>query len=120
MKEQNENSWPWLEELDAMKAAPRHHTLLMENEWVRVLDTCIPPGDTTDIHTHKWPAVLYVLSWSDFIRYDPEGNVLLDSRELAEQPRPSTAIWSDPLVRHYLKNTGNKDLHVLTVEMKDQ
>ena len=40
----------------------------------------IAPGDRTPVHTHRWPAVLYVLSWSDFVRYDDKGEVLLDSR----------------------------------------
>ena len=37
-----EESWP--DELDALVAAPQHHTLLFENEFVRVLDTRIAPG----------------------------------------------------------------------------
>jgi quercetin dioxygenase-like cupin family protein len=50
-------SWP--AELDALVAAPAHHTLLFENEFVRVRDTCIRAGDRTPIHTHRWPAALY-------------------------------------------------------------
>ena len=38
--------WPWPPELDAVIAAPKHHTLIFENERVRVLDTRIPVGDT--------------------------------------------------------------------------
>ena len=62
--------------LDALVAAPDHHRVLLENEHVRVLDTKVRPGETTPIHVHPWPSVLYVLSWSDFVRYDPAGNVL--------------------------------------------
>lgn len=32
-------AWPWPTALDALSAAPRHHTLLLENERVRVLDS---------------------------------------------------------------------------------
>ena len=78
----------WPEELDALVAAPEHHKLLMENDFVRVIDTFIPPGEVTNIHTHKWPSTLYVISWSNFIRYDPEGNVILDSRKLSQTPLP--------------------------------
>ena len=56
--------------LDALIAAPRHHQLLFENEFVRVLDTNIPPGEKTSVHTHRYPASLYFISLSDFIRYD--------------------------------------------------
>ena len=118
MQKNPESNWPWPEELDALKAAPQHHKLLFENECIRVLDTCIPPGDITEIHTHKWPSSLYIISWSHFIRYDKDGNILLDSRTLAASPAPATALWSDPLIPHALKNIGAADLHVISVEIK--
>ena len=59
-----------------MTVAPDHHEILLENDQVRVLDTRLGPGECSPVHTHQWPAVLYIQSWSDFIRYDPEGNVL--------------------------------------------
>src|SRR6476620_8082425 len=94
---QTENTEEWPGELDALAAAPQHHKLLFENNFVRVIDTLIAPGETTNVHTHKWPASLYIISWSDFIRYDSQTNVVLDSRNLSQQPTPSSAIWSDPL-----------------------
>ena len=108
----------WAEELDALKAAPQHHTLLFENEFVRVLDTNIPPGEITSVHTHQYSASLYILSWSDFIRYDAEGKVLVDSRSLAKPPAFCSALWSGPLAPHSLKNVGAKALHVISVELK--
>lgn len=108
----------WPNELDALTAAPEHHTLLFENDKVRVINACIPPGETTQLHTHKWPASLYVISWSDFIRYDQAGNIVLDSNSLPKIPLPSSVLWSEPLAPHRLKNTGNKDLHIISVEIK--
>ena len=70
----------WRDELDALKAAPRHHTLLFENEMVRVLDTTVPPRDTVPLHTHQWPAAQYILTWSHFVRRDGEGFTMVDSR----------------------------------------
>jgi hypothetical protein len=69
--------WPWPDSLDALSAAPRRHTLLLEKEHVRVLETRIPPGDRAPVHTHRWPSVLYVFSWSDFPRRDEAGTLLL-------------------------------------------
>jgi hypothetical protein len=109
----------WPDKLDALIAAPQHHKLLFENEFVRVLDTNIPPGEQTNVHTHQYPASLYIRSWSDFIRYDTDGNVLVDSRTLSNTPAPATALWSGPLAPHALKNTGDKDLHVISVEIKN-
>ena len=42
----------WPAELDALIAAPEHHKLLFENEWVRVLDTSIPSGKMKHVHMH--------------------------------------------------------------------
>ncbi len=110
--------WKWPEELDALVADPAHHRLLFENDLVRVLDTFIPPGHVTEIHTHKWPSSLYILKWSDFIRYDMEGNIILDSRNLNMVPLPETSIWSEPLIPHALRNIGSSDIHIISVEIK--
>ena len=118
MQNIEDGTWQWPEELDALTAAPKHHKLLFENEKVRVIDACIPAGEITEVHTHKWPASLYVLNWSDFIRYDADGNILLDSKNLDKQPAPSAALWSEPLAPHALKNTGHKELHIICVELK--
>src|SRR5580658_4252137 len=80
------NIWPWPDSLDALMAAPKHHQLVLDNERVRVLDTRIPAGDVVPVHTHRWPAVYYTISGGDFVRYDAEGKVLLDTRI---QPNPT-------------------------------
>jgi len=67
-KEKNLQQFP--DVLDALIASPQHHKLLFENEFVRVLDANIPAGEITNLHTHKYPASLYFISWSDFIPYD--------------------------------------------------
>jgi hypothetical protein len=109
----------WSAALDALVAAPAHHTLLFENEHVRVLDTRIIPGDRTPVHTHRWPAALYILSWSPFVRYDAEGGVLLDSREIPALSAPPPVVWSAPLPPHALENVGEVDMHVISFEAKD-
>ena len=107
----------WPDELDALRAAPKHHALLFENDKVRVLNTNIVPGDTVPLHTHRWPSAMYVLSFSHFVRRDAAGSVLIDSRNLRVPPE-SRALWSDPLPPHTLENVGEQDLHVISVEVK--
>jgi hypothetical protein len=119
VKSKTDNTkWEYPDELDALIAAPGNHKLLFENEHMRVLDTSISPGATTPLHTHRFPASLYIISWADFIRYDAKGNVLLDSRTLEKAPEPSTVLWSDPLPPHTLKNIGDKEIRVLNFEIK--
>ena len=104
--------------LEATTAAPDHHWLLLENDRVRVLDTRVAPGERTPLHAHRWPAVLYVLEWSDFVRRDADGEILLDSRTLPSRPRPGDALWGEPLVPHSVENLGSGELHILAVEVK--
>jgi quercetin dioxygenase-like cupin family protein len=106
--------------LDAMTAAPDHHWILFENDHVRVLDTRLGPGDTTPVHTHSWPSVLYVLRWSDIVRCDPKGNVLLDTRTAETRPEEGATLWSGPLPPHSATNVGTEELHAIAIELKTQ
>ena len=108
----------WPAKLDALLAAPVHHRLLLENDTVRVLDTEIRPGEQTPVHTHQWPAVHYVLSWSAFIRRDESGSVLLDTRTTAFAQTPPQVLWGDSLPAHSLENVGEAPLHIISVEQK--
>jgi hypothetical protein len=110
--------WDWPDELDALTAAPGNHERLLENERVRVLLTTIPVGATTPVHTHRWPSVGYVLTATDFVRRDPDRNVLLDTRVADARPRASDVLWSDPFPPHSLENVGDTELRVIMVEIK--
>ena len=104
--------------LDAVHRDPDHHAVLLENEHVRVLDALLRPGEQTAIHTHVWPSALYVLSWSDFVRIDPDGKVIADSRTMGLRPHPGEAIWSPALPPHRVRNVGSSDLRLIAVELK--
>ncbi|MFZ5616155.1 MAG: cupin domain-containing protein [Pseudomonadota bacterium] len=105
---------------DALETAPDHHTVLLENERVRVLDTRLRAGEKTPIHSHEWPAALYILGWSDFVRRDADGNVVLDSRKEMATPSPGAVLWGPALAPHCVENVGDSDLHVIAVELKPQ
>lgn len=87
-------------------AAPEHHTLLLENDQLRVVVTHVPPGERTAVHTHHWGGVLYVLSWSQFVRRDGKGNVLVDSRLNPALQTPAQAMIAAPLPPHTFENVG--------------
>ncbi|HEX5431143.1 MAG TPA: hypothetical protein VFW83_04205 [Bryobacteraceae bacterium] len=108
--------WPWPDSLDAVIAAPRHHTLVFENERVRVLDTRIPAGDTVPVHTHRWPAVYYGIQTAHFIRRDGEGRVTFDSRT-ASGPRPP-ANWMECLEPHSVENVDTSEIRLISFELK--
>ena len=118
MSRSTKKPWPWPPELDAMIAAPHYHTLLFENEHVRVLDAHVDPGDTVPIHTHCWPGVLYIVGVSDFVRRDPEGDVVLDTRNATDHAPAGSAVWGDVLTPHTLENVGAHQLRNITIELK--
>lgn len=105
--------------LDAMAASKANHAVMLENARVRVLDTWIAPGGRTEVHAHEWPSTLYILSWSPFVRYDPEGNVLVDARQMPSPPASGSVLWSAPLPPHYVENVGDQELRVIAVELKE-
>src|SRR4051812_24742780 len=105
-------------DLDAVTASPRHHRLAFEDDRVRVLETIVLAGETTEVHTHAFPAMLYVISGSEFVRRDAEGAVMVDSRSAGIRLQPGQALWTGPLGPHSLENVGEQPIHIIATEMK--
>lgn len=106
-----------VDELDGVIAAPDHHKVIFENEQVRVLETTIASGDTTPLHTHLAPTVMYVVSGSHFVRRDHHGATMLDTRADPDFVLPRV-LWASSTPRHTLENTGDEPLVVIGVELK--
>jgi hypothetical protein len=113
-----QQTWPWPDSLDAIVAAPDHHTVVLENEQVRVLRTRILPGQTVPVHTHCWPSVQLIVSWSDLVRRDHLANVMLDTRTVSESPKLNTPLWHPSLAPHSVENVGVAEIHALQIEIK--
>jgi len=111
--------WPWPDSLDAVIAAPKHHSVLIEDDRVRVLRTTIPAGDVVPLHTHRWGGVAYVESWSHFIRRDEKDEVLFDSRQAGAPSTVPCAQRMQPLPPHTVENLGPLEISILIVELKD-
>lgn len=112
-------SWPWPDSLDALVAAAQFHKRLLENDRVRVLEVRIGSGQTVPVHTHRWPSAIYVISSSDFLRRDAEGNLLFDSRTAAPTPPGPLVQWTPPLPPHSVENIGDSEILLISVELKD-
>jgi hypothetical protein len=109
----------WPPALDALTAAPAHHRLLLDHASVRVLDTRIAPR-----RTHAGPPASmggvahYVVSWSDFVRRDAQGHVLVDTRTIGLRIEPGWSFWGEALPAHSLENVGSEVLHIISTELK--
>ena len=115
----DKQTWPWPDSLDAMVAAADYHTVLLENEQVRVVRTRILPGQTVPVHTHRWPSVQFIVSWSDLVRRDHVGEVMLDTRTVSESPKLNTPLWHPALPPHSVENVGGAEIHALQIEIKN-
>ena len=123
MKEKANSQRPGVwspESLDGPVAAPDHHKIIFENEFVRVVEFSCNPGDTVPLHTHRWPTVNYVLNLSEFISYDAAGNLKLDSRDGQAEQREGAVFFLPafpPL--HSVENIGDSEMRGVSVELKD-
>ena len=106
--------WQWSgavsEELDPLKVAADSHKLVFENQFVRVLETHVPPGKTEPWHRHGRRVVVYL---SDFHTRTTERG-----HEPQEQLRKSGLVrWSEPII-HQVENIGETEGYVISVELK--
>ena len=49
--------WRWPDSMDSINAAPKNHKVLFENDHVRLLEVTVQPGETENMHGHKYPSV---------------------------------------------------------------
>ena len=120
------NSSNWDAALDAVVAAPKHHTVLFENENLRVLEVTLEPEDEEPVHHHQWPSV-FVLDQIKGPIHDisPDGETLPPNRDVikALQAWDGTgclvvSMAPQPAGRVY--NASDKTLHGIRIEMKKQ
>jgi oxalate decarboxylase/phosphoglucose isomerase-like protein (cupin superfamily) len=97
---------------DVTKVAGDSHTVLFENDQVRVLAVHFKPGQVAPMHSH--PAnVSYFLTDGKLKITLPDGKVIERS------PKAGTAGWSDATT-HAAENIGATDFQQVQVELKTQ
>jgi quercetin dioxygenase-like cupin family protein len=83
-----------------------------ENDRVRVLEATLPPGVKEQVHSH--PAyVIYVLEGGRYRNYAADGKVTEGELKTGE------VLFREPLT-HAAENIGDKALHMILVELKDE
>lgn len=120
MKNENNKNQTQLESFDGAIAAPEHHKVVFENERVRIMDFRVKPGEFVPTHTHRWATINYVLKLSDFLSYDEDGNLKLDSRtgEFSGKEGEVFCLPAFPPL-HSVKNIGESEMHGISIELKD-
>ncbi|MGB5420376.1 hypothetical protein [Algibacter sp.] len=109
----------WALALDAVIAAPKNHKIILENDTVRVLEVTIAPGESENLHHHKWPSVIYFQEADEFIDKDVDGKIIFDSRKLKAPSKTPMTIWKDSEAAHSISNLSNtKSIKLIRVEVK--
>lgn len=90
---------------------PGIYRVLLENEYVRVLDVRMKPGERDDWHGHPASAG-YVLSEGTVRTYASDGTF----KDVAA--RPGMAGAHPPIPQHRMENVGSTDVHILFAERK--
>lgn len=97
----------------AVRNEPRHHNVF-ENDFVRVLDVFIPPGDTTQFHVHATPSLFIPFTTAKTASQIMGAELLPGSNSLPG------AAWYDSLVVPRIHRVWNEDstwFHVMDVEL---
>ena len=95
---------------DPLKVAANVYTLVMENEYIRVLDARFRPGSQAIMHSHP-NHLVYVLADGTLKISTPDGKAAkIDLKQ-------GQAIWMQA-GQHAAENLGKEEAHNLVVELK--
>lgn len=95
---------------DPVKVAPNNYKVLLENDYVRVLDSVLKPGERTPQHSHPARVVYSLSDHSGIFRF-PDGRVVHSSSKAGE------VVWRDPVI-HSEENDGKVDSRAILIELK--
>lgn len=96
---------------DAIEAAADIHSVLLENERVRVLEYRIKPGEKAEMHSHPDNVIYHLKGTFTASSTPPEG----DAREFDVEP--GMCLWS-PASAHTFENTNGDEGVGLIIELK--
>lgn len=103
-----------LPDTDAMKLHDPNLSVVLENEYVRVLSVRVPPGEKEPWHTHTWPAVVVYFRLPPSQRFTKDGKAT--PREELKQLQVSFDANPQPL--HSIENLGKVAYQAYRIELK--
>jgi len=103
-----------LDATDAVVAAPANHSVLYEDDDVRVLDVHSQPHTREAWHTHAWPGVFYVIQGIPTRLYTPE----MTDPPLRPAPPNGKVMYAPADGMHSVANEGDVAGDRLRIELK--
>lgn len=96
---------------NAVKVAPDHYKVLLENEHVRVIENTLAPGEKDAMHTH--PAGWYYVTKPGTMKV-----VHADGKTETWEAKAGEAGWLKTEGPHTSENIGNTTMGFVLVEVK--
>ena len=97
-------------ETDPVKTHPEYYTVRIDNEWVRVFEYRLKPGQKEPMHSHPHGFV-YILG-------DARARVTLsDGSSSIVTDHAGDLAWRGPTT-HASENVGDTEFHAIGVELK--
>ncbi len=103
-----------LPETDAVKLHDPNLSVVLENEYVRVLSVRVPAGEKEPFHTHTWPAVVVYFHLPASQRLAPNGT----KTPRAELKQMQVTFDPNPQPLHSVENLGTELYQAYRVELK--
>lgn len=97
---------------DAVKADPKHYTVLVDNPQVRVLRIRYAPHETSVRHSHPNSVIVYLTDAHNKF-------VLGNGKTIERSGKAGNADWS-PAGTHTPTNLADKPMEAILVELKGQ
>ena len=105
-------AWPQTADdpLDPVKVCKDTQHLILENQFVRVIDDQIPVGGSEPLHRHRHGVAVYLNNYTN-------EQITQDGKKTIGEHQAGTASWVEGTV-HTVKNTGTTPSHSIRVELK--
>jgi len=120
--------WHWPDSMDSINAAPKNHKVLFENDHVRLLEVTVQPGETENMHGHKYPSVFMMDAPQPHIvnKNLDDGDGLQPGNRPPPPPRneggtvayPTCRAMTTPQSPHQVTNTDTFPQHFYRMEFK--
>ncbi len=105
-------AWPQAADdpLDSLKVCAQTQKLILENQFVRVIDDQIPPGVIEPMHRHRHGVVVYLNTYTN-------EQMTQDGKKSSQQRKAGTAAWAEATV-HTVNNVDSVPSHAIRIELK--
>lgn len=100
---------------EAAKAFPilsDGHTILIDNDRVRINRLVLKPGESSQLHTHQMRGLGIVL-------YDSKIELIAaDASKRSLEPKAGDHVWQNAGTTHIIKNVGSTTFEAIDIELK--